>query len=297
VWRRQLELLTEANAAGLTMRAQVAPRAVGVLLGLQCTLNPFLGNPVYQEIAALPLDERVAIMRDPAYKERVMEASRRGDRGLLSNTTKMFELGDPPDYEPQPEASLARRAERAGVDPLDLAYDLLLGDDGRAFLYVPFLNYDDGNLDAARVMLTHPDTVIGLSDGGAHVGTICDASFPTTLLTHWGRDRAEGRLDIPFLVQRQTRATARTVGLLDRGVLAPGYRADVNLIDIDALTARPPEMRYDLPAGGKRLVQGADGYVATLVAGTVTYERGEPTGPLPGRLVRGGRPAPAGGVA
>src|SRR5207344_501519 len=151
-------------------------------------------------------------------------------------------------------------------------------------LYVPLLNYGDGNLDAAGEMLEHPNTIVGLGDGGAHVDTICDASFPTTLLTLWGRDRDHGRLDLPFLVERQTRATARAVGLLDRGVLAPGYRADVNVIDFEHLTARQPEMHYDLPAGGRRLVQRADGYVVTLVAGTVTYENGEAAGPRPGRL-------------
>ncbi len=297
-WRRQLELLTEANAAGLTMRGQVAPRAVGILLGLQCTLNPFLGNAVYRQIADRPLEEQVAIMGDPSFKAKVLEAAEAkagaGKRQQgLENMSNVFQLGDPPNYEPDPSDSIERRAGAAARDPLDLAYDLLLENDGHAFLYLPLLNYADGNLDAAREMLVHPHTVLGLSDGGAHVGTICDASFPTTLLTHWGRDRSEGRVELPFLVHRQTQATARTVGLLDRGVLAPRYRADINVIDLDALTNLPPTMRYDLPAGGKRLLQGAHGYVATLVAGHVTYERGEPTDALPGRLVRGPRSAPA----
>jgi N-acyl-D-aspartate/D-glutamate deacylase len=168
----------------------------------------------------------------------------------------------------------------------------MLRQGGHSFLYLPSLNYADGNLDAVGEMLVHPNTVVGLGDGGAHVGTICDASFPTTLLTLWTRDRAHGRLDLPFAVHRHTSATARSVGLLDRGVLAPGYRADVNAIDLERLTARRPEMRHDLPAGGKRLVQAADGYVATLVAGAVTYENGEACGPLPGRLVRGPRRDP-----
>ncbi|CAN5748398.1 amidohydrolase family protein [soil metagenome] len=294
-WRRQLELLEEATADGLPMVAQVAPRAVGLLLGLECTLNPFLANPVYREIADLSLAERVAAMADPAFKERVLDASRSAERSgnlggrLIQNTALMYELDDPPDYEPHPDTSVAARAEREGLEPLELAYDLLCGRDGHALLYLPMLNYADGNLDAARIMLAHPDTVVGLADGGAHVGTICDASFPTTLLTHWGRDRPHNRLDLPFLVARQTSATARAVGLGDRGVLAPGYRADVNVIDFDALTARRPEIRHDLPAGGKRLVQAADGYVATLVAGQITYRHGEETGPLPGRLVRGPR--------
>ncbi|MGH8985007.1 MAG: amidohydrolase family protein, partial [Acidimicrobiia bacterium] len=293
-WRRLLELVDTANADGVALSAQVAPRAVGLLLGLQCTLNPFLTNPVYREIDALPLAERVAVMREPEFKERVLAAarSRQGEGRLLHALHRMYELGDPPHYEPDPESSISRRAEREGRDPLDLAYDLLLADGGRAFLYLPFLNYLDGNLDAAGEMLAHPHTVVGLGDGGAHVGTICDASFPTTLLAYWGRDRDHGRLDLPFLVQRQTRDTARAVGLLDRGVIAPGYRADVNVIDYEALAARRPEMRFDLPAGGKRLVQAAAGYVATLVAGQVTYEDGEESGPLPGRLVRGPQPAP-----
>jgi N-acyl-D-aspartate/D-glutamate deacylase len=165
-------------------------------------------------------------------------------------------------------------------------------------LYLPSLNWADGNLDATGEMLAHPDTVVGLGDGGAHVGTICDASFPTTLLSWWGRDRPHGRLDLPLLVRRHTAVPAAAVGLLDRGVLAPGHRADVNVIDFERLTARRPEMVFDLPAGGKRLVQRADGYVATVVGGAITYEGGEERGPLPGRLVRGPRAAPTtGGTA
>jgi N-acyl-D-aspartate/D-glutamate deacylase len=297
-WRHQLDLLGAANQDGVAMTAQVAPRAVGLLLGLQCTLHPLLTNPVYREISGLPVEEQVGIMRDPAFKARVLaaDASLRGEDRLggrlLQGFARMSVVQDPPDYEPDADSSIAAMAARAGRDPLELAYDLLLDDNGRALLYVPLLNYSDGNLDAAGEMLEHPNTIVGLGDGGAHVGTICDASFPTTLLTLWGRDRDHGRLDLPFLVHRQTQATARAVGLLDRGVLAPGYRADVNVIDFDRLTARKPEMRYDLPAGGRRFVQPADGYVATLVAGNVTYERGEAHGPLPGRLVRGPQAAP-----
>lgn len=300
-WRQHLALLEDANADGVTMRAQVAPRAVGLLLGLQCTLHPFLGNPVMRTIADQPLAHQVSAMTDPAFRNRALAAERaarderagqgRPDR-LIRAFDRLFELEDPPDYEPDPATSVAARARRQGRDPLELAYDLLLADGGRGFLYLPLFNYADGNLEAAREMLVHPHTVVGLGDGGAHVGTICDASFPTTLVAHWGRDRRQGRLDLPFLVHRQTQTTAETVGLLDRGVIAPGYRADLNVIDRGALRARRPTMRYDLPGGGKRLAQTADGYIATLVGGRVTYENGEEAGPLPGRLIRGPRSAP-----
>ena len=284
------------------MTGQVAPRAVGLVLGLQCTLHPLLTNPVYREISDRSLSERVAAMADPHFKEKVLaaDASQRDDSKLggrlIHAFRRMYELGDPPDYEPDASSSIAARAEREGRSALDLAYDVLLRDGGRSFLYLPSLNYADGNLDAVGEMLAHPNTVIGLADGGAHVGTICDASFPTTLLTLWARDRERGRLDLPFAVKRHTSATARAVGLLDRGVLAPGYRADVNVIDFERLTARRPEMVHDLPAGGKRLVQSAEGYVATTVAGEITYENGETRGPLPGRLVRGPQSAPINGA-
>jgi N-acyl-D-aspartate/D-glutamate deacylase len=277
------------------MTGQVAPRPVGLVLGLECTLHPLLTNRVYREIADRPLADRVAALSDSSFRQRVLDAdAARPGTNLLQTFTSIFELGDPPDYEPQPESSLATRAEREGRNPLDLATDLMLADGGRGLLYAPILNYADGNLDPAHDMLAHPNTVVGLGDGGAHVGTICDASFPTTLLTLWARDRERDRLELPFVVHRQTQATARTVGLLDRGVLAPGYRADVNVIDFERLTARRPEMRYDLPAGGKRLVQPAEGYVATIAKGEVTYEHGEATGPLPGRLVRGPQQGPNG---
>ncbi|HEY3485270.1 MAG TPA: amidohydrolase family protein, partial [Ilumatobacteraceae bacterium] len=301
-YRRLLSMIDEARADGLPITGQVAPRAVGLLLGLQCTLNPLMTNPVYGEVAHLPVPERARALADRAMRARVLDAHRTtatsdqlGGR-LINALHAMYELGDPPDYEPDPSSSIAARAARDGREPIDLAYDILVADEGRSFLYLPSLNYADGNLDAVGEMLAHPYTVPGLGDGGAHVGTICDGSFPTTLLAHWGRDRPNGRLPLPFLVARHTGGTARTVGLLDRGVLAPGYRADVNVIDFERLEARRPEMRYDLPAGGKRLVQAADGYVATVVRGEVTYENGDAAGPLPGRLVRGEQPPPAGGA-
>jgi N-acyl-D-aspartate/D-glutamate deacylase len=291
--------IATANADGLEVRAQVAPRAVGLLLGLTCTLNPFMINPVYREIRDLPLDDRVAALRDPAFRQRLFDAHT-GERDrsklggvLISMFDRMYTLGDPPNYEPDPSTSVAARAERAGREAHELALDTMLEDDGLAFLYLPFLNYADGNLDAVREMLLHPNAVPGLSDGGAHVGTICDGSFPTFLLTHWARDRAEGRIPIEAIVQRQCRDTARTVGMLDRGVLAPGYKADVNVIDFERLAVRPPEMRWDLPAGGRRLLQRAEGYRHTFVSGSEIQADGEPTGALPGALVRGAQPAPA----
>ncbi len=298
-WRRQLELLADASNAGVAMRAQVAPRAVGLLLGLECSLHPLLANPVYRELADKPLAERVALLSDPSIKTKVLEAdgsARGAAMRVLQDFDRTFPLDDPPDYEPPLSASIGERARRDGRAPLDLAYDLMLADGGLGMLYRPILNYDDGNLDAAGEMLSDRHTIVGLGDGGAHVGTICDASFPTTLLTLWGRDRDRGRLPLPFLVHRQTAATAQAVGLLDRGVLAPGMRADLNIINFDRLQARRPELRYDLPAGGKRFVQRADGYEATVVAGRVTYEAGQATGELPGRLIRGHRPGPIQGA-
>ena len=297
-YERLLAELDRAAADGLPMRAQVAVRPVGLLLGLNCTLHPFLTNPVHREIAQLPAAEQAAIMREPGFKERVLaadagerERNKLGGR-LIQKFEYVYELGDPPDYEPDPTTSLAAQAERRGVSAAELAYDLLCDGDGSTMLYLPFLNFADGNLDAVGEMLRHPHTVPGLSDGGAHVGTICDGSFPTTLLTHWGRDRERGRLELEYLVQQQCRDTAETVGVFDRGVLAPGYRADLNVIDLERLVARRPEMHHDLPAGGRRLLQRAEGYRHTVVAGVETYRDGEPTGALPGRLVRGAQPAP-----
>ncbi len=293
-----LARITQANLDGFTMRGQVAPRAIGLLMGLDCTLNPFMMNPVWGEIALLPLAEKVTTMRDPDFRRRMLEnhekqKSTKTGGGIIGVFDRMFPLTDPPDYEPDTESSAAAVASHAGVAPEEWVYDFLLEDDGAAMLYVPFLNYADGNLDATRDMLAHPHTVPGLSDGGAHVGTICDGSFPTFLLTHWGRDRSRGELfELEWLVNQHTQATATTVGLDDRGVLAPGYRADVNVIDFDRLAVARPEMHHDLPAGGRRVLQRATGYRHTIVAGQETYADGSPTGALPGRLVRGAQPAP-----
>jgi N-acyl-D-aspartate/D-glutamate deacylase len=298
-FREMLARLEAAVAEGLDMRAQVAPRAVGLLLGLDCTLNPFLTNPVWQEVADQPAARQAATMSDPEFRRRVLEAHEVGRArgkvggGLIGMFDRMFPLTDPPEYEPDVGDSVSGLAQRAGVEPAEWAYDFMLGDGGSAMFYVPFLNYADGNLDTTREMLAHPRTVPGLSDGGAHVGTICDGSFPTFLLTHWGRDRQRGELfDLEYLVRLHSQDTARTVGLLDRGVLAPGMRADLNVIDFDRLGVSRPEMHHDLPAGGRRVLQRATGYRHTVVAGVETYADGEATGELPGRLVRGAQPAP-----
>ena len=291
--RAVLDLLTAANEEGLRMRAQVPARGIGVLIGLQATVNPLMGSPTFRSIDAPSLAERVAVLRDPELRAQIIAdvAEHPGGRtmGMLES---VFELGDPPDYEPDPANSIAARAGRDGVDPLELLYDLMLGDNGEALLYWPILNYAERQPRRRRELLAHPYTVPGLSDGGAHVGTICDASFPTTLLSYWGRDRPHGvRFEPEWLVQQQCRATAETVGLLDRGIVAPGFKADLNVIDFEHLGMHAPRLVFDLPAGGKRLLQQSTGYLHTFVSGVEVCRNGESTGATPGRLVRGAQPS------
>jgi N-acyl-D-aspartate/D-glutamate deacylase len=298
-FRTILDNISRANADGLPMIGQVAPRAVGLILGLECTLHPFVTNPVYREIADRSLADRVTLLREPSFRARLLECEVDEDRDklggrLISRYDLLFEITEVPDYEPKLTDSLAARADRQRTTAAELALDAMLAADGHGLLYLPFLNYIDGTLDGCHEMLTHPYTVPGLADGGAHVGTICDGSFPTTLLAYWGRDRDHDRIDLPFLVERHCRGTARTVGLDDRGVLAPGYRADVNVVDFDNLRLHKPEIVHDLPAGGRRLLQRADGWEHTVVAGLETHHRGEATDALPGRLIRGAQPAPTG---
>jgi N-acyl-D-aspartate/D-glutamate deacylase len=236
-------------------------------------------------------------MRDPALRRAIIEQTTVDPKGLLGSNMldqyqAIFRLGNPPDYEPAASSSALAVAEREGRAPAQVTYDWLLENDGHALLYAPTLNYTEGNLDVVRTMLTHPHTVPGLSDGGAHVGTICDVSFPTTLLQWWGRDRPQGRIPLEFLIARQSRGTALAVGLADRGLIAPGYKADINVIDMDALRLHPPEMAYDLPAGGRRMLQRADGYRHTFVSGQEIMADGQATGAMPGKLVRGGQAAP-----
>ncbi|HEY2178258.1 MAG TPA: amidohydrolase family protein [Caulobacteraceae bacterium] len=293
-YKTLLAALESAVADGLPMAAQVAARPVGVLLGLELTVNPFSQVPTYREISALSLDERVARLKDPDFRARLIaDEPREGARRMPTNWGRMHLMEERPDYEPGPETTVEAVARARGVAPHEVALDHMLSHGGRGMLYVPFLNYVEGSLDAAHAMIVHPATVPGLSDGGAHVGMICDGSFPTTLVTHWTRDRTRGpKLPLADVIRMQTRDTARTVGLNDRGLIAPGYRADLNVIDYEALTLHAPAVAYDLPAGGRRLIQKASGYVATVVGGAITYRGGEATGALPGRLVRGARAAP-----
>jgi N-acyl-D-aspartate/D-glutamate deacylase len=293
--KQVLAMLEQAWADGLEMRAQVAARPVGMILGLWNTLNPFMTNPVWRRLADLTPEEQAHRMREPELRAAILAAqTREKERNRLGGTLihkyeLMYELADPPNYEPPVSESIAARAQREGVDAVELAYDIVARG---GMLYLVSANYAHGDLDDLHEMLVHPHTLPGLSDGGAHVGTICDGSFPSTLVQHWTRDRAGAKLDLPFVVQRQARDTARAVGLRDRGVLAPGYRADLNVIDVDGMRLHRPEMRADLPAGGRRLLQRVDGYEHTIVAGQETYTRGVETDALPGRLIRGPRKAP-----
>jgi N-acyl-D-aspartate/D-glutamate deacylase len=297
-WRFLLDRMSEAKAAGLTIRAQVATRPVGVLFGLELTANPFSTYPSYRQIRELPLAERVARLKDPEFRARLLAEEPTSPRapGVSPGRSweRIFPMGEAPDYEPTPDQSVAALAAQRGVDPAEFALDHMLTNGGRGMLYLPILYYAQITLDPAYQMLQHECVVPGLSDGGAHVGMICDGSFPTTNIVHWTRDRTRGpKLPLEKMVKAQCRDTAETVGLYDRGLIAPGYRADLNVIDYGRLKLKAPEVAHDLPSGGRRLIQRAEGYTATIVAGEVTYRDGQPTGALPGRLLRGAQSAPA----
>ncbi len=295
-WLKLLALSDQAAADGVPIRPVFPPRPIGILLGLLGSQNPFSGTPTYKTLAHLPADARAAAMRDPGVRAKILgEDPVAGSNFPLITRlgyARMFPFGDPPEYEPAEATSLAAQAARQGVEAAAFAYDLLAEGDGSNFIFAPLTNFAEFNLAPVAEMLAHRNTLVGLSDGGAHVGFISDASFPTYLLTHWGRDRATGRLPVEELVRRQTSDTAHAVGLHDRGVLRAGLKADVNIIDFDRLGFERPIMKFDLPAGGRRLLQQARGYVATIKAGQVTYRDGVATGALPGTLVRG---AQAGG--
>ena len=301
-WQWILDKVERANATGRTIRAQVAARAIGTFFGFEATLNPLMTKPSYRAIMDRPLAERLAALRDPEVKQRILDETPRKMAGKDSTvppladivmerldffSLRMFRLEDEPDYEPPMERSIYYEAKHRGVSVFEALYDAMLERDGRRLIYFPVFNYARFNLDAARTMLDHPHALYGLSDGGAHVGTVCDASFPTFILTHWVRDRHRGdRLPVETVVARQARNNARYMGLADRGMLKPGLKADINVIDLDRLTLKSPHMVYDLPAGGGRLMQDVHGYRATFVSGQPILEDDTFTDARPGRLVR-----------
>jgi N-acyl-D-aspartate/D-glutamate deacylase len=301
-WRQLFGRVAGMRDAGLDVKPQVAPRPIGVLLGLDATANPFLFTPSYHEVADLPRAERARALGDPERRRRILDEHAQMLAGLPDGLFKqisggwdvMFPLTDPVDYELDADWSFGAQARAAGTDPAGTVYDALLEGDGTRLLYLPLFNFAHGTFDDIFEMISTPFSLFGLSDAGAHCGAICDASMTTSSLVVWARDRKRGaRLPIEDVVHQQTQRTARHVGWLDRGVLAPGYLADVNVIDFDALGCRPPHLVHDLPAGGRRLMQEATGYRATVKSGVVTFEDGEHTGALPGGLVRGTRAAPA----
>jgi N-acyl-D-aspartate/D-glutamate deacylase len=299
-WRELIDICEQKQAMGANVIAQFAARPFGILTGHQTEANPFRNRPAYAEIAALPLAERVQRLRDPAVRARILGPERAAGDGfgaMLDNPVmlaKIFPLGDPPDYEPPPEASIFAIAKREGKSGEEVLYEYMLRDDGRELLLLPFLNYSDGNLDLMHTLLHHDRTVVSLGDGGAHCGVICDASLTTFMLTHWVRDRTRGpRVALEHAVKRMTRDTAALYGLLDRGQIKPGYKADFNVIDFDNLALLRPEMAFDLPGGARRLLQKSRGYDATIVSGEIVMQNGETTDARPGRLLRGSQPAPA----
>jgi N-acyl-D-aspartate/D-glutamate deacylase len=296
-WRHVMQHLAQANAEGPPIRAQVYPRPIGVVLGFDLSINPFSLCPSWRPLAKLPFDERIAALRDPRVRARLLAEDPGAALIPLSRLGRRFDfmwpLADPPNYEPAPEDSIAAEAARRGVEAAALAYDLLLANDGRGLLLVALANYGSRSLDPIHALMTDPNSVIGLGDGGAHYGMICDSSYPTFVLQHWTRERLGERLSVAAAVKSLAADTANAVGLNDRGVLAEGRKADVNVIDYDRLRLAAPHILYDLPAGGRRITQGAQGYDAMIVSGAVVSRGGERTGALPGRLVRGPRAAPA----
>jgi N-acyl-D-amino-acid deacylase len=300
LWREQLDISAAAHAAGSQLYPQIAARPFGMLLGFPGH-HGFTHRPTYRKLKAECSHEELAHrLAEPAVKAAILsEDDLPIDPSLLfdgmfmlvkHSLDRIYHLGDPPDYEPTPDCTVAAIARERGEDPMHTLYDLMLEADAGSMLMLPFFNYADGNHDAIREMLTHPAGVLGLSDGGAHCNLICDASFPTFLLTHWARDRHRGeKLPLEYLVRKQSRDTAHLFGLTDRGTIELGKKADINVIDMNALRLLPARMAYDLPAGGQRLVQGASGYTATIVSGAVTRRNGVDTGARPGHLVRGPR--------
>jgi N-acyl-D-aspartate/D-glutamate deacylase len=294
LWRDTLGRIEHANSTGMQIKAQVAARPVGLLLGLELSKNPFSLCPSYLEISHLPLDERLAAMREPSRRDRIIAEypatvsdPNQGVARVLHGTDTMFILSDPPQYEPSREESVACLAERRSVSVAAFLYELIMADGGSKILYFPVMNYANYSIEAVETMLNHPDSLIGIGDGGAHCGLICDASMPTYTLIRWAGD-GPGKIPLPKVVKMLTADLAGAVELHDRGLIAKGYKADLNIINLDELKIDTPHMAYELPGGGGQLYQGASGYAATIVNGIVTYRHGKSTGALPGRLVRGG---------
>jgi N-acyl-D-aspartate/D-glutamate deacylase len=291
LWRETLDQVNAVRRSGRAANAQVGSRPIGVVMGLETTVHPFAAHPVWRELRALsPAERHARLASDAELRRRLVAPRTEGSPPAFMGEAfhKMFPIGDRPDYEPDLDGSVAAIARRAGRTPQDVALEAIMADGGKGLLMLPFENYAYGSLDVVHEMITDPASVLGIADGGAHVGVICDASSPTSLLTLWGRDRTRGpRLDLEFLIAKQTRGTAQAYGLLDRGLLAPGHKADINVIDFDALSLKRPEVVYDLPAGGRRLIQRARGYRHTFVSGVETIHDDELTGERPGRLVRG----------
>ncbi len=288
-WKRMMDMVAQANADGVRITGQVMGRPIGLLMGFELTDNPFSHHPLWRQIEKLPMPQRVERLRDSQVRATLLATPPASAEfaARFHDFKKQYEMGEKPDYEPMPQDSIAARAQRMGVSPAELAYDVMMQRNGIGLLYRPLLNYANGNLDAVLAMMRHPNTVPGIADGGAHCGMVCDASITSYVLSHWTRDRTRGeRLPLPYVVKRQTADAAAVVGLTDRGRIATGLKADVNVIDHDRLALHRPEVLYDLPGGGRRLVQRADGYVATIVSGVVTQRGGQPTGELPGRLLR-----------
>ena len=293
-WRELLDRIASANADGLPIFGQVLTRPTGIMLGFEISQNPFVNRPSWDAIADLPFDQKLEHLRRPDFRKQLISETNPDVRlaNRVSNWKRIFPLGDPPNYEPAPEDSVAARAARADIDPAEFVYDLLLEDEGKSILYRPLSNYSYGDLGTVQEMFSHPNSLVGLGDGGAHVGILSDASAITYMLTHWTRDRTRGeKMPLSWAIKRLSCDNAAAIGLNDRGLVKPGFKADLNVIDYDRLKLCPPQVAYDLPGGGRRLLQRIEGYDATIVSGMPVQVGGEETGALPGRLVRGAKRA------
>ena len=296
IWINLLKSISKEAEKGLKIKGQVPPRPTGILQGLTATLNPFLLHKAFSEIIELPLEQKVKRLNDHNFRKRLIDEqpiyNEDSDASklvtfLLTSFDKMFDIGDPPNYEPDPSESIAAIAKKNKKNPKEVVLDKMIQKEGKALLYFPLFNYSKGDLEDVRYMLTHDHTTFGLGDAGAHSGVLCDASFPTTLLTHWTRDRKRGKkLPLEWIIMKQTKKNAEWVGLFDRGVLEKGKKADINIIDYENLSLRHPEIVYDLPGSNKRLIQKTTGYKYTIVSGDVAFCNGQSTGSMPGKLLR-----------